>query len=130
MADAIPVFEPGDQVTAVAHGAITGGRFVKLDGTPRSGGRPVVAPAGADPGVPHYVAAYSAADGEDVLVYFAGVVVPVVAGGTINAGDPVRSDTNGKAVVAASGEFAAGTAWDDAAAAAECPVKLQPYLVP
>ena len=43
--DSVPFFAPGDEVTARAHGAITGSRFVKLDGTPMHEGRPVFAPA-------------------------------------------------------------------------------------
>lgn len=128
--DSVPFFAPGDEVTGRAAGAITGSRFVKLNGTPMHEGRPVFAPAGADPGVPLAVAATDAADGADFLVYTGGQVASVTAGAALNAGDPITSNASGKAVVATTGALAAGTVWDDVADGDAAPVKLDSYLVP
>lgn len=65
----------------------------------------------------------SAATGEGLPVAMNGLV-PVIAGGSISAGDAVKSDANGKAVAASAGDMALGYAMEAASAGDEVMVKL------
>lgn len=110
----IPLYESGERITAAATAAITNGVFVKpsanfqggplLDvSTPTSpitgGNLPQVATCTA--GAKAFgVAGWDAASSGDVLpiINGPGIVVPMVAGGTIVAGNQVESDAAGKPI--------------------------------
>lgn len=57
----------------------------------------------------------AAAQGYGVTVQFGGIG-KVIAGGSISANDDIASDTDGKAVAAATGDFTVGIALNDASA--------------
>jgi Uncharacterized conserved protein (DUF2190) len=109
----IPLYEPGSRITGAATAAITSGRFVKpadfqggplLDlSTPTSpltkGNMLKVTQCGAGEkaiGVAGWDA--PSADDELPVINGPGIVVPMVAGGTIAAGAKVMSDANGQPV--------------------------------
>lgn len=68
------------------------------------------------------------AAGQAAEVMFSGVV-PVVCGGTVAAGAPVKSDSNGKAVTASSGDNAIGRATTAGASGSNANILLQPHTV-
>jgi predicted transcriptional regulator len=102
--ETIPLFRPGNDLTAVTTTAVTGGRMVELtatrstvDGLMRVG---TATAAGRALGV----AVTDAASGARVAVIAAaGVIVPVQAGGTIAFGAQVEVGTLGQVVTIASG---------------------------
>lgn len=109
--ECIPYKTPGSAVTAKCNGAaVTGKRFVKINGNRTGGGAgglssdlanvyqigPVAA-AGEDSVLG--VAKNDAADGSLVGVWTApGTILPVTAGASITAGDVVMADSAGKAI--------------------------------
>lgn len=82
MADYVPRFTPGDDITLQASGTIVGGRLVAVSG---SG---TVDTAGANALNWVGVAAFNASSG-DKLTVFSGGVQKLVASGSITAGDIV-----------------------------------------
>lgn len=129
--DVIPFHDPAQHTTCRAEAAVEGKRFVSVSG-PMTDDLVLVSKStasAADALAGYGVAARDKAIGADVLVYHEGIV-PVIAGGAISAGQPVKSDANGEAIVAAAGTVAQGTACDDAADGDEVPVRLGKFTVP
>lgn len=125
---AVPFWDEAESLTCHASGAVTGKRFVTINGA-RVDGNPRVGHVaqGANTKKPAGVSGYSVVDGAKVTVYTKpGLVMPVTAAVAITAGDDVYSDATGKATNVSPGAGArpAGTAWDDAAIGVDCPVKL------
>lgn len=119
--EAIPYFDPADVTTGYCEAAVTGKRFVALSG-PRVDGLAQISPAGA--GLDAYgVAMRDAAATAKVGIAHVGVW-PVVADGAITAGDKIAVGAAGKAKVAVAGQAVVGTALDDTADGADCPVRL------
>lgn len=97
MSEFLPLYFPGDTVTAVTSAAVTGGQVVSV-----SGDNTVAPTAGAD--VAFGVAAYDAPSGGSVLIYRVGIhvlaasgaiaanalVIPAAAGAVVT----IASDTN------------------------------------
>ena len=101
----------------VAGGDIPAKRFVKVDGTLAGAGEAAIG-----------VAEYAAQSGDDLSVIMSGVV-SVEAGGTVNAGDKIASDENGKAVVASTGNTVVGIALESGGAGQEIEILLVPPIV-
>jgi hypothetical protein len=80
-----------DAIGITAAGAITAKRFVGYDGNLCGAGKAAVG-----------VAYWDAASGEQITMYGPGNIVLVEAGGSVTAGDPVGSDSTGRAVTAAA----------------------------
>lgn len=126
-----PLFDPGDAHTCFARRAVIGKRFVTISGA-RSADLVQVAPAG-DGGTGQTptvqgVAGRDVAASANVTVYREGIV-PITAGGTVAAGDPVTFDSVGRAVKATgttgAGVAKHGHAVDDATIGLDCFVALE-----
>lgn len=103
--ESIPVFRPGQDLTATASGAITGKTFVNISAgyTLATGVIPTVVTATAA-GLSLGVAAYDAASGSRLPVIVGpGHITPVTAGGTIAVGAEVEVGASGRAVVYSAG---------------------------
>lgn len=129
--ECVPLFDPGEAHTCFARRAVTGKRFVTISGA-RSSDLVQVAQAG-DAGTGQTptvqgVAGYDAAASANVTVLTEGIV-PVTAGGTVAAGDPITFDSAGKAIkatgVAAAPVAKHGHAVDDATSGNDCLVALE-----
>lgn len=129
--DVIPFHDPADAVTCRAEAAVEGKRFVHVSGPPVDGLTQVSksTDAAADALAGCGVAARDKAAGDNVLVIGTGIA-EVIAGGAIAAGQPVKSDANGEAIVAGAATVAQGTAWSDAADGDVVRVKLEKFTVP
>jgi hypothetical protein len=92
----VPLSFSGIQWSCVAGAAITAGQLVAITGGTLSGGGvvPTVAPTTAATASEVGVAAFSAATGAPVSVYFGGLHV-LSASGAITAGDPVVAAASG-----------------------------------
>jgi hypothetical protein len=109
----IAYYDPGDDLSCQAVGAVTGKRFVVVDGDKQVasqalandtlGGNIPVAVAGAGARALG-VATYDAADGKKVPVVRGHKVVPVEAGAAATAGDECQSDATGRAITLAAGK--------------------------
>lgn len=120
--ECIPFYEPGQRVTCRATSAITGKRFVDISGD-REDGLIAIAPATAAEKA-FGVASHDAADGENVTVIGPGAIVPVTAtAATIDAGDQVEVDTDGKCVTRTEG-IVVGVCVADCAANADAMVRI------
>lgn len=127
MATSKPKYLPGQDPTCHARDAITGARFVKLDTSvdKHADGHAQVTPAGAGEFAVG-VAAYDAADETKVLVFCEGVV-EVLTGEAVGHGDLICSGAAGVAMKADdTSQYVLGIAWEDAADASLCQVKLFP----
>lgn len=149
--ECIPYQEPGERLPcSVKSGkAVVGKRFVKVaadiqGGNPNGlttnteGNNYVIEQAGANLDSPLGVASHNAASTKKVTVLASpGMVVPVVAGGAVSAGDKVGIDSEGRAIKAVAsseaeikegkGDFKTppvGLALADAAEGEDIPVKL------
>ncbi|MDG3012463.1 DUF2190 family protein [Rhodococcus sp. D2-41] len=123
--ECIPLYRPGQDVTATAGAAITGKTFVDITGAlnATTGALLTVSPATAA-GKAFGVAARDAASGGRVAVIrSAKVVIPVAAGGTFAVGDEVEVGAGAKAVKLASGT-AVGRALTAGAANADAFIEL------
>lgn len=104
--ECIPLFRPGQDVSATASAAVTGKRFVDWTGyfsltTPST--LPTAAHATAA-GKIAGVAAYDAASGSRVaIIRGKGQIVPVTAAGSITAGAELEVGTAGKATTFSAG---------------------------
>jgi len=99
MADYVPLFKPGQAVTAtVATTAVVGGRLVEVNGVG------TVGPAGAASVKVCGVAAYDAAVGEKVTL-FNGGVQRLTASAAVTAGDNLAAAAAGKVAAIAAGTF-------------------------
>ncbi|CAB4197297.1 hypothetical protein UFOVP1313_4 [uncultured Caudovirales phage] len=117
-----PVHMTSD-ITAVADGALVGGRFVKITGKPGDGENYYAETATAAAKA-FGIAVHDVADGERVsLIGTPGRIVKATAGGTIAAGAQVQIGTDGKVVVLASG-VPVGTALSAGVAAGSIDIKL------
>lgn len=126
--DVIPFHDPGDTVTCRASGAVTGKRFVTIAG-PREDELYLVARSGLG-AVVFGVASRDAAADADVMVFRPGAVLPVTVGAAgLDAGDPVKSDAAGRAVVAAAGDNIAGFVLDDVDAGDDARVSFHPGIL-
>ena len=112
--ECIPLYTPGDVVTAQTTAAVTGKRVVALTGA-MAGGLPKVAHATAA-GAKFGIAVRDAASGGRVpVIRGKGVILPVTAGAGISALAEVEVGTAGKVVTKTSG-IAIGRALDAASA--------------
>lgn len=110
--ETIPLYRPGDDVTATASGAVTGKTFVDISGAvSAANGTPITVATATAAGLSVGVASRDTASGAKLHVLRGkGSVVPVTAGGTIAVGAEVEVGSNGRAVTLASGK-ARGRAW-------------------
>jgi hypothetical protein len=129
--ECIPYKQPGEAITAKASATIGGKRFVKISAN-RTGGPTLSTDLANTYQVAQCVngdkslgvSGWDAASGSLLKVITApGVIVPVVCGATITAGQEVQSDANGAAIPLAAGK-ANGIAMTGAAAAADAEIKL------
>lgn len=88
MAEYLPLYKPGKEITRPTSATVTGGQLVIVSG---SG---TVAPSSAATHSWLGVAAFDAANGDNVTI-FAGGVQRIVATGTVTAGQLVEPATNG-----------------------------------
>lgn len=109
MADYLPKFKPGQQITYTASAAVTGGRVVEVTGNRQVG------PAGAGSKKVCGVAGFDAKQGEQVTVYDGGVQV-LVASAAVAAGDRVAAAANGMVAKATAGQAPVGLALTGGAA--------------
>lgn len=134
----VPLYNPGVQLTARAVAAIAAGKFIRFSGafeggplldistplSPLTGGNNFrVALCGAAAKASGVSAWDTAADGDKVLIYGPGEVVPMVAGANITGGDEVESNASGNPIPLASGR-ACGQALATAASSAVVYVRL------
>jgi hypothetical protein len=132
--ECIPIYQPGQAITAKAEAAVTGKRFVAIshdkdpgaDAVPGEsvlGGNIVCSPCGA--GLRAFgVADRDAAINAKFVVLGPGHTVPVRAGtGGVTAGDEVESDGTGQALPLDAG-VSAGIAINTAAAGEDVFVRL------
>lgn len=110
--ETIPLYRPGDDVTATASAAVTGKTFVDVTGAVNAGtGTPITVATATAAGLSVGVASRDTASGGKLHVLRGkGSVVPVTAGGNITVGAEVEVGSNGRAVTLASGK-ARGRAW-------------------
>ena len=103
-----PLFRPGDEVTVLTTGAVTGSTFVGVSAT-RDATTGLVKVATATAAAKAFgVASYDIASGDTGSVQRDGILF-VTAGAAITAGAQVEVGTGGKAVTLAAG-VAVGTA--------------------
>jgi hypothetical protein len=132
MNEAIPYYEPGGRITGHTEVDITGKRFVAPDGRLNGPGLTgdgqgvtykIKKPAAG--GFALGVASHDALAGSKVTVLCdPGMVVPVLAGGALTAGQEVQADVDGKAVPLASG-VALGRVMADCPSGFAAEVKLR-----
>jgi molybdopterin-binding protein len=125
--ESIPLFRPGQDISATASAAVVGKRFVSLTGgllpltSPKT--LPTAAHATAAQGIAG-VSSYDAPSGSRFAIQRGtGLVVTVTAGGNFAALSEVEVGANGKAVVKASG-VAVGRAWSAGSTDTDCFVEL------
>lgn len=116
MADHLPAFAPGRDVTFIASAAVTGGRLVEVTGNM------TVAHAAAASTKVVGVASFDAAANTEVGVSTGGVH-PLLASAAVAAGDKVAATAGGQVAPAAANP-AVGTALEAIAAAATGRVAL------
>lgn len=103
--ECIPLFRPGQDITALTTGAVTGCTFVDISATRDATTGLIKVVTATAAGLSFGVAAYDAASGARVpVVRGKGSIVPVLCGGAIAAGAEVEVGTAGKAVTIASGK--------------------------
>ncbi|MDE9364579.1 DUF2190 family protein [Luteipulveratus sp. YIM 133132] len=95
MADYLPLFKPGTDLTMAVTADVVGGQVVELTGVESVG------PAGAASTKWFGVAGYDAKAGSRVVVYKGGTQRPV-ASGAVAVGDLVTTAAGGKVVTAAT----------------------------
>ena len=109
MADYAPLYMPGDSITGVASGAITGGRTLMV------AGNGTVAHATADSNAVVGVAAHDAASGTNITYHGRGQVHISSAAGAITGAARVNSAANGNVATATAGVGNIGVAMTTAA---------------
>lgn len=103
--ECIPLFRPGQDITCLTTGAVTGCTFVDISATRDTTTGLIKVTTATAAGLSFGVAAYDAASGARVpVVRGKGSVVPVLCGGAITAGAEVEVGSSGKAVTIASGK--------------------------
>lgn len=106
--EAKPLFRPGQDVTALTTGAVTGSTFVGVSATRDTATGLVKVATATAAGKAFGVASADIASGATGLIHRGGILF-VTAGGAITAGAQVEVGSAGKAVALASG-VAVGTA--------------------
>lgn len=102
--ESIPLFRPGQDITALTTAAVTGKTFVNVTGpTDPTNGTLVRVATSAAGARALGVAAYDAASGARVPV-IRGCITPVTCGAAVTAGAEVESDAAGKAITLATGK--------------------------
>lgn len=116
MADCVPFWMPGNEVTVHAEAALTGCRLAAISGNPVNGNPLVNKPAAG--AACHFLIARDVAAAGKVLAFKGNQVCPVEVGaGGITAGDDLECDAEGRVITLAAG-VKVGVAYADAAAAA------------
>ncbi|MBD8477574.1 capsid cement protein [Microbacterium sp. CFBP 8794] len=125
MNETIPLYRPGDDVTATASGAITGKTFVDISaGVNAAAGTTLTVVTATAAGATVGVASRDTASGAKLHVLRGkGSVVPVTAGGNIAVGADVEVGANGRAVTLAAGK-PRGRAWSTGAAGSDVFIEL------
>lgn len=100
--EAKPLFRPGQDVTALTTGAVTGSTFVGVSATRDTATGLVKVATATGASKPFGVASADIASGATGLIHRGGILF-VTAGGAITAGAQVEVGSGGKAVVLASG---------------------------
>lgn len=110
--ESIPLYRPGQDLTAIAGGAIVGKTFVDISAAvSASAGTPVTVVTSTGAALSIGVASRDTFSGAKLHVLRGkGSVVPVTAGGNIAVGAEVEVGASGRAVTIASGK-ARGRAW-------------------
>jgi Uncharacterized conserved protein (DUF2190) len=122
--EAVPLYDPGADITCLTTGAVTGKTFAGISATrdATTGLLKVTTATAAAKALG--VFSKDAASGARVVVLTRpGLVVPVTCGGAITAGAQVEVGSNGKAVVLASG-VAVGQALETGANNADALIRL------
>lgn len=130
--DAIPFYEDGDELTALATAAVLGKRFVVVSGDkPASGEAVSAAPAGAGARALG-VSMFDAPINKRFTVHTidSGDVIPVTLGANVAANQSVTSDAVGQAVPAAPGTPALGFALTGGVTGADGVIKLSYHTAP
>jgi predicted RecA/RadA family phage recombinase len=96
MAEYLPVFKPGQDITSTTSAAVVGGRLLVVSGNG------TVAESSAATGAWVGVAAYDAASGARVAIHKGGVQ-RLTASGAITAGDRVIPAANGRVATLGAG---------------------------
>ncbi len=109
MSDYAPLYMPGDVITGVTSGAVTGGRLLMVSGNG------TVAHATADSNAVVGVAAHDAASGANVAFHGRGQVHVSTAAGAITAAARVNAAANGTVASATAGVGNVGVAMTTAA---------------
>lgn len=107
----LPLYDDGDHLTCAVTAAVVGAHFVAVSGDLQSspilntatvattGGNIQVATCGAGARALGVAAYDGPTSGDKIHVYAGpGLVVPVIAGATITAGDEAMSDSTGRAI--------------------------------
>ncbi len=109
MPDYAPLYMPGDAITGVTSGAVTGGRALAVSGNG------TVAHAAADSNAVVGIAAHDAASGTNVTYHGRGQVHISTAAGAITAAARLNAAANGTVASAAAGLGNIGIAMTTAA---------------
>ena len=115
--------KPGDFLTVTANGAIAARRIVDIE-SGKSASQ-AASKTAANLGVSEL----ACSDGDSVDVVYTGIV-EVEAGGDINHGDLIASDSSGKAVAANAGDMVLGVAIGGASAGEYVSVRISPGRSP
>lgn len=112
----LPLYDDGDHLTCAVTAAVSSSHFVTVSGDLQAspilnaaspsttGGNIQVATCGAAARALGVAAYDGPTAGDKIHVYTGpGQVVPVIAGGTVTAGQEVESDSTGRAITLASG---------------------------
>lgn len=133
MAEAIAYYDPGADITCQHTAGATGGKFVSYPTTRNTGGPSGISDTGdgnlivttpaANASV-FGVTSHDVAAGGKVDIMRAPKVVPVVASAAIPIGSYVTTTNDGRAVVATTGQLAAGRALTTGALDTFCAIAL------
>ena len=125
--ESIPLFRPGQDVSAVASANVTGKRFVLLTGglLPLTSAKSLPTAAHATAAGPIAgVSSYDAPSGSRFAIQRGrGLVAVVTAGGNFAALSEVEVGTNGQAVAKSAG-VAVGRAWSAGSTGTDCFIEL------
>lgn len=103
--ECIPLFRPGNDVTCLTTGAVTGCTFVDISATRDTTTGLIKVVTATAAGLSFGVASKDAASGARVVVVRGkGSIVPILCGGAITAGAEVEIGSGGKAVTIAAGK--------------------------
>jgi len=117
-----PLFKPGRDVTVLTTTAVTGKTFVSVTADPDTRTGLIKAGTAAAGSRPFGVAARTAPNGGQLLVYRE-AILPVTAGAAITAGQEVEVGANGRAIPLNTGK-SVGTAVKGATTGADALIAL------